>query len=257
MLHLRRPLWISFAWSAFVATPGSAQSVRHDLDNLPFLRNYTSARASSADTSGANDDGNGRNRIRPGETRTIASLTGPGVISHLWFTINTTDRWHLKNIVLRMYWDGENTPSVETPIGDFFGLGLGKYFLYESGPLSVGSQKALNSYFPMPFRRSATITVTNEGDQPAASFYHNIDYEKHQSLPDDLGYFHAQYRQAAPFLGWTKDWVRNGGHFVGVTHRILQNQGDWWGEGDDMFFIDGATVPQINGTGSEDYYLGA
>ncbi|MFN8058972.1 MAG: glycoside hydrolase family 172 protein [Vicinamibacterales bacterium] len=263
------------------ATVVEAQQARHDLDGLPFLRSYTSARVSSADPTGANDDGLGARKIAPGETRTIADLRGPGIISHIWFTIATTDRWHLKNLVLRMYWDGEATPSVESPIGDFFGLGLGRYFLYESGPLSVGSQKALNAYFPMPFRSAARVTVTNEGEQPVGAFYFNIDYEQHASLPADLGYFHAQYRQATPNKGWTTAWTRNGdasvdgkpnlrgednyvildaegrGHYVGVTHSILQNQGDWWGEGDDMFFIDGASTPQINGTGSEDYYLGA
>jgi D-arabinan exo alpha-(1,3)/(1,5)-arabinofuranosidase (non-reducing end) len=280
MHRLARPLLVALAGCA-LAAPAGAQSPRHELDNLPFLRSYVSARVSSADPTGGNDDGNGRHPIEPGETRTLAALDGPGIITHMWFTIATRDRWHLKNLVLRIYWDAEATPSVETPIGDFFGLGLGKYFLYESGPLSVGSQKALNSYFPMPFRRSARITVTNDGDLATSSFYYNIDYEKHQSLPDDMGYFHAQYRQAAPFHGWTDDWTRNGdtlvdrrpnrtgednylildarghGHFVGVTESILQNQGDWWGEGDDMFVIDGAPLPQINGTGSEDYYLGA
>jgi hypothetical protein len=267
--------------AAALAVPAAAQAIHRELDNLPVLRTYTSHRVSSADTAGTNDDGNGRNRLQPGEVRTIARLDGPGVITHMWFTINTTDRWHLKNIVLRIHWDGQAHPSVEAPIGDFFGLGLGKYVVYESGPLSVGSQKALNSYFPMPFQRGAVITVANEGPVPAASLYYNIDWERHESLPADLGYFHAQYRQATPFPGWTTDWTRNGdslvnwrpnrdgagnyvileaegrGHFVGVTHSILQNQGDWWGEGDDMFYIDGATVPQINGTGAEDYYLGA
>ncbi len=264
-----------------VPTPGTAQELRRELDNLPFLRSYTSARVSSTDPAGANDDGTGGRPIQAGETRTIGELTGPGIITHMWFTIATTDRWHLKNLVLRVYWDGEEGPSVESPVGDFFGLGLGRYFLYESGPLSVGSQKALNSWFPMPFRRSARITVTNEGSVNVGSFYYNIDYEKHASLPEDMGYFHAQYRQATPNQGWTTEWTRNGqpevngkpnlrgegnyvileargrGHYVGVTHSILQNQGDWWGEGDDMFFIDGATTPQIVGTGAEDYYLGA
>jgi hypothetical protein len=180
-----------------------------------------------------------------------------------------------------MYWDGQSSPSVEAPVGDFFGLGLGEYVMYESAALSVGSQKSLNSYFPMPFRRSARITVTHEGEQPVSAFYYNIDYERHESLREELAYFHAQYRQAAPNEPWTTDWTLNGddgvntrrnpvgdgnyvildaegrGHFVGVTHSILQNQGDWWGEGDDMIFVDGAEAPQIIGTGSEDYYLGA
>ncbi len=252
-----------------------------ELSSLPYLKNYTSERASSHDRSGANDDGNWQNPIKAGETRTIAELEGPGIIQHIWVTISTNEPYHLKKIVLRMYWDGRSEPAVETPIGDFFGLGLGKYFLYESGPLSVGSQRALNCYFPMPFRKSARITVTNEGNQNISAFYYNIDWEKHSSLPENMAYFHAEYRQAVPNKGWTNDWTRNGeakvnqvknelgennyvvleaegeGHFVGVTHSILQNQGDWWGEGDEMIFIDDMSKPKIIGTGTEDYYLGA
>lgn len=245
------------------------------------LRNYSSERISSYDRSGANDDGNWADKIKPGETRTIGDLEGPGIIKHFWTTIATGEPNHLKKIVLRMYWDGEETPSVETPIGDFFGLGLGRYFMYESKFLSVGSQKALNANFPMPFKKSAKITVTNEGDRPIDAYYYNIDWEKHESLPEDIGYFHAQYRQAEPTDGWTDDWETNGqpkinnhknsdgegnyviieaegkGHFIGVTHSLIQNQGDWWGEGDEMIYIDGADEPQIHGTGAEDYYLGA
>jgi hypothetical protein len=266
---------------AVSAGPAVAQVPRNEIDSLPLLKSYTVHRVSSYDRTGANDDGTGGNKIKPGETRTIAEIEGPGIISHIWITIATDEDFHLKKIVLRMYWDGETTPSVEAPIGDFFGLGLGKYVLYESALLSIGSQKALNSYFPMPFRRSARIVVTNEGQQPIGSFYYNIDYQKHRSLPDDIAYFHAQFRQATPNKGWTTEWTRNGeavvdnkpnltgegnyvileaegrGHFVGVTQSILQNQSNWWGEGDDMMYIDGATTPQINGTGSEDYYLGA
>jgi hypothetical protein len=267
-------------WIAAIVLVGNTALAQTNLD-LARLRSYTNHRASSHDPSGANDDGNWNDPIEAGETRTIAELEGPAVISHIWITIATPERWHLKKIVLRMYWDGEATPSVETPVGDFFGLGLGEYFLYEADVLSVGSQKALNSFFPMPFRRSARITVTNEGEQNISAFYYNIDYEEHATLPDDIGYFHAQYRQATPADGWTAEWERNGddivdekknpkgegnyvileaegrGHYVGVTHSIQQNQGDWWGEGDDMIFIDGAETPQIIGTGSEDYYLGA
>jgi hypothetical protein len=123
--------------------------------------------------------------------------------------------------------------------------------------------------------------VTNEGTTPIGSFYYNFDWQKHRNLPADIAYFHAEYRQATPTPGWTAEWQANGdakvnerpnpdgdgnyvileaegrGHYVGVTHSILQNQGDWWGEGDEMMFIDDRNKPKITGTGSEDYYLGA
>jgi hypothetical protein len=266
---------------SFLALAISSPALTQPGLGLARLRDYTNHRVSSYDRSGANDDGNWKNAIQPGETRTLAEIEGPAVISHIWITIATPAKWHLKEMVLRMYWDSETQPSVEAPVGDFFGLGLGEYFLYESELLSVGSQKALNSYIPMPFRESARITVTNEGPTAASAFYFNIDFERHQRLEDDVAYFHAQYRQAAPTRGWTSEWNLNGddlvddkpnpdgkdnyvileaegrGHFVGVTHSIQQNQGDWWGEGDDMIFIDSEPLPSIIGTGSEDYYLGA
>lgn len=268
--------WIAITLMGAFAAAGAAAS---ELSELPYLKNYTVERASSYDRTGANDDGNWKNAIKSGEQRTIATLNGPGIITHVWITIASNEQYHLKKIVLRIYWDDEKLPAVEAPIGDFFGLGLGEYFLYESGPLSVGSQKALNCYFPMPFRKSARITVTNEGSTAIRAFYYNIDWEKHRQLPDDTAYFHAEYRQEVPTDGRTTDWKRNGdvndhqnkdaagnyvmveaegrGHFVGVTHSILQNQGDWWGEGDEMIFIDDRSQPKIIGTGSEDYYLGA
>jgi hypothetical protein len=266
---------------SFLALAISSPALTQPRLGLARLRDYTNHRVSSYDRSGANDDGNWKHAIQPGETRTLAEIEGPAVISHIWITIATPAKWHLKEMVLRMYWDSETQPSVEAPVGDFFGLGLGEYFLYESELLSVGSQKALNSYIPMPFRKSARITVTNEGPTAASAFYFNIDFERHQRLEDDVAYFHAQYRQAAPSRGWTSEWNLNGddlvddkpnpdgrdnyvileaegrGHFVGVTHSIQQNQGDWWGEGDDMIFIDSEPLPSIIGTGSEDYYLGA
>ncbi|WP_178988306.1 glycoside hydrolase family 172 protein [Winogradskyella schleiferi] len=244
-------------------------------------RDYSTERISSYDKTGANDDGNWKDKIKPNETRTIGDVSGPGIIKHIWMTIASNEPYHLKKITLRMYWDGEDTPSVETPIGDFFGLGLGKYNLYESKFTSVGSQRALNAYFPMPFNKSAKITITNEGDIAIGAFYYNIDWEKHISLPENTLYFHAQYRQQTSTDGWTDDWSLNGdtlvnnhknlkgegnyvimeakgkGHFLGVTHSLIQNQGDWWGEGDEMIFIDGNESPKITGTGAEDYYLGA
>jgi hypothetical protein len=249
------------------------------LSSLPQARDYIQKRASSYDRTGGNADAR---PIAAGETLVLLDDAGPGLVSHIWVTIASDDPHHLKALVLRMYWDGEATPSVETPIGDFFGLGLGDYFLYESLPLSVGSDKALNCFFPMPFLKHARITVTNEGKQRVDSFYFNIDYRKYaKPLSAETLYFHAQYRQAAPAKGWTNQWQNNSdpqieakknldgdgnylwmeakgrGHFVGVTMSVLQNQDGWWGEGDDMFFVDGENLPSINGTGSEDYFLGA
>ena len=249
------------------------------LASLPEAKDYVQKRTSSYDRSGANADAR---PMAPGETLTLLDEAGPGLISHIWVTIAAEDANHLKELVLRMYWDGELTPSVETPIGDFFGLGLGDYFQYESLPLAVGSNKALNCFFPMPFQKRARITVTNEGGGKVDAFYFNIDHRAYSKpLAGDQLYFHAQYGQAAPAHGWTNEWKDNGdprvndvknldgkgnyvwmeatgrGHFVGVTMSILQNQDFWWGEGDDMFFVDGESTPSINGTGSEDYILGA
>jgi hypothetical protein len=262
-----------------LAMAANAQTSSAGLADLPQAKDYVQHRSSSYDRSGGNADAR---PIAPGETLTLLDEAGPGLITHLWVTIASDDPNHLKALVLRMYWDGEPTPSVEAPIGDFFGLGLGDYFLYQSILLAVGSDKALNSFFTMPFQRHARVTVTNEGAEKVDSFYFNLDYRAYSKpLPADQLYFHAQYRQAAPAPGWTKQWQSNGdaivndkknlngegnyvwleatgrGHFVGVTMSVLQNQDGWWGEGDDMFFVDGETTPSINGTGSEDYFLGA
>lgn len=258
--------------------PAGAQMLGWQPD-LTIQQTYTPHRVSSSDPTGANAD---FRRVAPGDTLTLLDADGPGTISHIWFTIADREPYHLKRIVLRTYWDGEQTPSVETPIGDFFGLGLGDYYHWQSELLSVGSDKSLNCFFPMPFARHARITVTNQGKQPIGAFYYNIDYRTYShSLPADTIYFHAQYRQAQPNHGWTNNWETNQtplvdektnltgednyvwmeanghGQYVGVTMSVLQNQDMWWGEGDDMFFIDGAKMPSIAGTGSEDYFLGA
>jgi hypothetical protein len=249
------------------------------LSPLVLPHSYLQKRASSYDQTGGNND---FRKIASGDTLTLLDESGPGVITHTWITIASPEKYHLKRLVLRMYWDGEASASVEAPIGDFFGLGLGDYFQFESIPLAVASDKALNCFFPMPFRKRARITVSNEGKEDVDAFYFNIDYQAwNKDLAPDTLYFHAQYRQATPAKGWTNQWDSNDatpviekknldgqnnyvwleaggeGHFVGVTMSILQNQDGWWGEGDDMFFVDGEKRPSINGTGSEDYFLGA
>jgi Protein of unknown function (DUF2961) len=256
-----------------------AQSQQAWLGGLVEPHDYVQKRVSSYDRSGGNED---FRTIAPGETLTILDGAGPGIITHVWFTFSSDEMYHLKKLVLRMYWDGEKTPSVEAPIGDFFGLGLGDYFTFEALPLSAAPNHAVNSFFPMPFQKHARITVENAGEMKLDALYYNIDYQAYgKPLPADTLYFHAQYRQASPNQGLKGDWKDNNdplqndkknlngegnyiwmeatgrGHFVGVTMSVLQNQDYWSGEGDDMFFIDGEKIPSINGTGTEDYFLGA
>ena len=248
------------------------------LAHLAILRNYQARRSSSYDRSGGNAD---FLKVPVGVTMPLLETEGPGMLTHMWCTIGSKEEYHLKSLVLRAYWDGETDPSIEVPVGDFFGLSLGEYFLYHSALTTVAPVRAMNAYFPMPFAKSARMTVSNEGRLPADSFYFNIDFVRYSSLPPDLGYFHAQYRQATPCRGWTNEWTNqysreindkknlNGeanyvfleaegrGHFVGVTQGVVQNQEGWWGEGDEMIFFDHASSPAITGTGTEDYYNGA
>jgi hypothetical protein len=271
-------LSLNSAAEAAVPPPMPEAAGTEELFAQARLRNYKSRRSSSWDRTGGNGDAV---PVAPGGSATILDVQGAGVVTHLWFTINSPDSHHLKNLVLRAWWDGEATPSIETPIGDFFGLGLGEYFTYQSELLAVAPVKALNAYFQMPFALSAKITVTNEGKVRTDSLYFAADYVTMAELPAGLGRFHAQYRQAAPCKGTANDWHSNGdpsanngknldgkdnyvfmeaagrGHFVGVTQAVLQNQDGWFGEGDDMIFIDGDAMPTINGTGTEDYYNGA
>src|SRR6266702_8580131 len=250
------------------------------MPDITQQQTYTLHHAASGEGMGANAD---YRTLTPGQTLTLLDTDGPGMISHLWFTINSPEPYHLKRLVLRIYWDGENSPSVETPLGDFFGLGLGIYYNWQSEMLSVGNSRALNCFFPMPYQKHARVTVTNEGEQSAHSLYYSIDYRSDMKpLPANTLYFHAQYRQAQPNHGWTNQWYENGdplvnykrnldgkdnyvwfeaqghGQYVGVTMSVMQNQDGWWGEGDDMFFIDDSKTPESSGgTGSEDYFLGA
>src|SRR5690242_15943018 len=176
--------------------------------DLTVQQTYTPHRASSTDPKGANAD---MRRVEPGATETVLDTDGPAEISHIWFTIADREPYHLKRIVLRIYWDGEKNPSVESPIGDFFGLGLGEYHNWESELLSSGSVKSLNSFFPMPFAHHARITVTNEGQETIDALYYNIDYRTYSHpLPEGTLYFHAQYRQSQPNHGWTTDWKTSG-----------------------------------------------
>jgi len=255
------------------AAPAVAQAQPQAAARVDFLpayaraQNYRSLKQSSHDQTGGNAD---RWQIKPGATQQLFNSAGPGVITHIWFTIAAPSRMHLKELVLRAYWDGNARPSVEAPVGDFFGLNLGEYQIYQSAYLACSPGRSLNCYFAMPFRRSARMTVTNEGKQDVGAFYSNIDYLTVPALPADALYFHAQYRQQTPCVAQTasrlnpdgkENYVyvetRGRGSLMGVTLGVLINADGWMGEGDDMIFVDDESQPVIIGTGSEDYFLGS
>jgi len=256
------------------AGPAGSRALQREGEaaSLPWYTRRQSVRAlkqSSFDRSGGNHD---YWNIPGGQTLTVFEAQGAGAITHIWFTIAARSENHLKELVLRAYWDGQAKPSVEAPIGDFFGLNLGSYFIYESAFLACSPGQSLNCYFAMPYRKSARVTVTNEGKSDVGAFYSNIDYQNVDAWPEDALYFHAQYRQSAPCapvtgeaarfnLDGKRNYVyvetRGRGHLMGVTLGVLQNADGWWGEGDDMTFVDDETRVLINGTGSEDYFLGS
>ena len=195
-----------------------ALAAQFSVSPLTRLGDYESRRTSSYDRTGGNAD---YRRLPAGETLEIFSEAGPAEIRHVWITMAAGEAYHLKKVVLRMYWDGEADPSVETPIGDFFGLGLGTYTVFHAAPVFVAPDKALNTYFPMPFARRGRITVTNEGREEITDVYWNIDWVKLPAIPPDTAYFHAQYRQAAPFHGWYK------GNFYGNDFSEARRDPRW------------------------------
>ncbi|MGB9797836.1 MAG: DUF2961 domain-containing protein, partial [bacterium] len=161
------------------------------LSGLPYLRKYRVKRASSWDTTGGNKDWW---EVKPGETRTLAEIQGPACIKHIWTTLFSQDPYYLRKTLLRAYWDGENDPSIDSPIGDFFGIGhnIAKHFI--SLPLTMTCDKGFNCYFPMPFNKSGRIEVVNESTLPLGIYFH-IDYELYDSPLQDVGYFHAKWRR--------------------------------------------------------------
>ena len=237
-----------------------------------------SLRISSFDTSGGNNDR--LERIAQGERRTLADIKGPGQITHIWVTIAppppTVSR---HDIVLRMYWDDETTPSVEAPIGEFFGQGWNESYPMAALPLAAGPRegRAMVSYFPMPFRSRARIEIENDTGRQIDAFYYYVDYEQLPSLPADTPYFHAWYNHElteAQSYG-ENEWntlgpeqknttgagnflvadITGRGHYVGMNYYVHSPSPMWYGEGDDLFQVDGESWPgSLHGTGTEDYF---
>lgn len=196
-------------------------------------------------------------RIAPGATFTLADIAGPGAIQHIWLTTHP-DKW--RRSVIRMFWDGEETPSVETPLGDFFCNGWGVRSNVSSLAICANPAGGFNSYWELPFRAHARITIENLDDTPM-TLYFQVTYIVTQ-VPDDAGYFHAQWRRSNPLPHRTDhlllDGVRGQGHYVGTYLAWGVHNNGWWGEGEIKFFMDGDTQwPTICGTGTEDYFGGA
>ena len=243
-------------------------------------RGAKSSRISSWDKTGQNNDAW---NIDSGETRILAEIRGPGCINHIWMTQPSGYR----SVLIQIYWDEEEHPSVICPLGDFFGLGNEIVNSYDSLLFSASTARnnefnlgcALNSYVQMPFNQSARIELVNQGDENHRQYFY-IDYETYEHpLDNDVAYFHAQFDRQNPFNGWGHEievntpeanivnigrqaWEQNYlilnaegyGHYIGCNLSVTNFQGTWWGEGDDMIWVDGYKwPPDLHGTGSEDY----
>lgn len=229
---------------------------RSSLGTIDSRYEFQARKASSADPDWQNGNIDYR-RIEVNQTLTLAELKGPGRITHLWFTADAQDPAYPRKLTLRIYWDDSNVPAVESPLGDFFGVGHGLLGNLDSEPVAISaSGRAYNCYWPMPFRKSAKITVTNDSALSVPLFYWNIDWQKLKDLPVETPYFHAQYRQEFPCEADRNYLVLNTegkGHYAGTVLSWQQRTNGWPGEGDDYFYIDGESVPSIRGTGTEDY----
>ena len=195
-------------------------------------------------------------RIKAGETFTIADIEGPGAIQQIWMT--PTGNWRFS--ILRIYWDGQENPSVECPVGDFFASGWGRYAQLSSLAVCVNPGSAFNCYWEMPFRKRCLITMTNIADEDMTLFY-QINYTL-TDIPEDCAYFHASFRRTNPVpykeVHTLLDGVKGQGHYAGTYIAWGVNNDGWWGEGEIKFYMDGdADYPTICGTGTEDYFCGS
>jgi hypothetical protein len=196
--------------------------------------------------------------IAGNSTVVLADIEGPGAIQHIWLTVHPS---HWRRIMLRCFWDGEQTPSIETPIGDFFCNGWCERCNVSSLPVAVNPAGGFNSYWEMPFRKLARIEIENLGSDEITGCYYQIDYTL-TDVPDDRAYLHAQWRRSNPLPYQTVhtllDGVRGQGHYVGTYIAWGVNNNGWWGEGEIKFYMDGdGKWPTICGTGTEDYFGGA
>ncbi|MGB9677079.1 MAG: glycoside hydrolase family 172 protein [Candidatus Ratteibacteria bacterium] len=254
------------------------------LYELCRIKNASTKRISSYDIEGRNKDAW---RIEPKETKIVAEIDGPGCITHIWMT-QGGPLFLYREVILKFYWDGEENPSILVPVGDFFCLGHSlvnsfcslPFTASTANPYKFGAGCALNCYLPMPFNKHAKIEITNEGKEPYNQYFY-IDYETYEkNLEEDIAYLHACWRRENPTPGWGPEIPVNTpeanivnkeevayknnyvileaegkGHYIGCNISVTNFHGTWWGEGDDMIWVDGYKwPPDLHGTGSEDYF---
>ncbi len=196
--------------------------------------------------------------LEPASTTCLADIEGPGVIQHIWITV---DPRAYRDTILRFYWDGEETPSIEVPLGDFFCNGHALRYNVNSLPIAVNPSGGFNSYWPMPFRKRARLTIENQHAKEIHGFFYQITYAL-TPVPEAAAYFHAQWRRSMTTRAYPEhvllDGVRGQGHYVGTFMAWTQLSNGWWGEGEIKFYMDGdSQFPTICGTGTEDYFCGA
>jgi hypothetical protein len=277
----RRLILFLFTIMSSISPGLFSQDISNSLTGLATIRDdVQSLRASSYDRTGGNNDR--MENICEGEKRTIFEVSGAGMINHIWITIAPAPiKLSRNDIVIRMYWDQSNYASVESPIGPFFGQGWDEAYTFSSLPLAASPVNGLSMvcYFIMPFANGAKIEIENQSDKKIDAFYYYVDYVRLDSLPSKTGRFHAWYNRELTeaaregenewsLLGPTGENVSgkenylvaniNGkGHFVGINYYINSSSPIWYGEGDDMIYIDGDTLPTLHGTGTEDYFNSA
>jgi len=255
-----------------------AQGTTNQLSALTQIQQgVRSKRVSSYDKSGGTND---FITIANGEKRNVFDVRGAGVINHIWITLAPDPGTLSRNdIIIRMYWDGKDFPSVASPIGPFFGQGWNEAYEYNSLPLQASpvQGRGLVCYFSMPFAKGARIEIENQSGRNIDAFYYNIDYTEVDKLPPNTGRFHSWYNKK--LMGTSKtegenEWgtlgkmgnnldgkdnylvadIKGKGHFAGVNYYVHSPAPIWYGEGDEMIFIDDAVMPTMNGTGTEDYF---
>ena len=264
-----------FFLSMFATLDGHTQVRGGELGGLTTIQEgVRNRRISSADKTGNNNDNVGP--IKPGEKWSV-DIPGTGIINHIWFTIAPMHIMR-NDLIFRIYWDGRSTPSVESPIAAFFGNGWDEHYEYATLPLAVGPTNGtgLVSYFQMPFANGARLEIENQSDINIDCIYFYVDYVEMRKLPVGSGRFHAWYNheltEALPEgetewglvgpMGNNVDGANNylfadikgKGHFVGINYYVHSPSTMWYGEGDDMIFIDGEEKASLLGTGTEDFF---